>query len=225
MVGDGAGLFRFERVGVRFGTTTVLDGVDVTLPDTGVTVLAGPSGSGKSTMLRLCNRLILPSDGRVHFRGDDVAALDPLALRRRVGMVFQRPTLFDGTVLENLRVADPAISVDDALAALGHVGLPGELLDRAARDLSGGEAQRACLARTLATRPSVLLMDEPTSMLDRDNALVLERLVRRLVNDDGVAVVWVSHDDAQIRRLADWVVRVEAGRVLGSGRCEPEGRT
>ena len=224
-MGDVTGLFRFEHVGVRFGDITVLDDVDVTLPDGGVTVLAGPSGAGKSTMLRLCNRLTLPTHGRVRFRGDDVAGLDPLALRRRVGMVFQRPTLFDGTVLENLRVADPAMSGDGAIAALGHVGLPAELLDRAARDLSGGEAQRACLARTLATKPSVLLMDEPTAMLDIDNAVLLERLARRLVRDDDVAVVWVSHDEAQIRRLADWVVRVDGGRVLGSARCEPEGRT
>ena len=67
-------------------------------------------------------------------------------------------------------------------------------------------------------------MDEPTSMLDHDNVLLLERLVRRLVGDDGVAVVWVSHDSAQIRRLADWVVRVEGGRVVGSERGEPDGR-
>jgi putative ABC transport system ATP-binding protein len=222
-VGDATGLFRFERVAVRFGTIPVLRDIDVTLPDAGVTVLAGPSGAGKSTMLRLCNRLIVPTEGTVRFRGDDVTHLDPLTLRRRVGMVFQRPTLFDGTVLENLRVADPHLSADDAAVALGHVGLDGSLLERAGRDLSGGEAQRACLARTLATRPSVLLMDEPTAMLDFDNALLLERLVRRLVATDGLAAVWVTHDPVQIRRLADWVVRVDGGRVLGSEGCEPEG--
>jgi putative ABC transport system ATP-binding protein len=221
-VGDATGLFRFDRVAVRFGSTTVLHDVDVTLPDAGVTVLAGPSGAGKSTMLRLCNRLTLPTAGAVSFRGADIAGLDPLALRRRVGMVFQRPTLFDGTVLENLRVADPALSADAAARALDHVGLNAALLERAGRDLSGGEAQRACLARTLATGPSVLLMDEPTAMLDHDNVLLLERLVRRLVVTDDVAVVWVSHDAAQIRRMADWVVRVGGGRVLGSGRCHPE---
>jgi len=222
-VGDAAGLFRFDRVAVRFGATTVLEDIDVTIPDGGVTALAGPSGAGKSTMLRLCNRLILPTAGAVCFRGADVAGLNPLALRRQVGMVFQRPTLFDGTVLENLRVADPAITVEAAATALHHVGLDPELLDRAARDLSGGEGQRACLARTLATHPSVLLMDEPTAMLDQDNAQRLERLVRGLVTTDGVAVVWVSHDPAQIRRVADWVVRLEGGRVTGFERCEQEG--
>jgi putative ABC transport system ATP-binding protein len=221
-VGDATGLFRFERVTVCFGATTVLHDVDVTVPDAGVTVLAGPSGAGKSTMLRLCNRLTVPTAGTVCFRGADIAGLDPLALRRQVGMVFQRPTLFDGTVLENLRVADPALTT--AATALEHVGLDAELLERAGRDLSGGEAQRACLARTLATRPSVLLMDEPTAMLDHDNVLLLERLVQRLVATDGVAVVWVSHDPAQIRRLAEWVVRVEGGRVLGTERCRPEGQ-
>jgi putative ABC transport system ATP-binding protein len=223
VVGDAAGLFRFERVAVRFGATTVLADIDVTIPDGGVTAMVGPSGAGKSTMLRLCNRLIVPTGGTVYFRGADVAALDPLALRRQVGMVFQRPTLFDGTVLENLRVADPAITVDAAATALHHVGLDPVLLDRAARDLSGGEGQRACLARTLATHPSVLLMDEPTAMLDLENAHRLERLVRRLVATDGVAVVWVSHDAAQIRRVADWVIRLDGGRVTGCDRGTEEG--
>jgi len=221
-VGEATGLFRFDRVAVRLGAVTVLQDVDVSLPDGGITVLAGPSGAGKSTMLRLCNRLIVPTSGAVAFRGDDVAHLDPLALRRTVGMVFQRPTLFDGTVLENLRVADPTLTVDAAGAALGHVGLDAALLDRAARDLSGGEAQRACLARTLATHPSVLLMDEPTAMLDADNVRLLERLTRRLVGAEGVAVVWVSHDDAQIRRLADCVVRLDRGQVIGCERSKPE---
>jgi putative ABC transport system ATP-binding protein len=163
----------------------------------------------------------MASSGRVHFRGDDVADLDPLVLRRHVGMVFQRPTLFDGTVLENLRVADATITRDAAADGLERVGLPAALLDRAARDLSGGEAQRACLARTLATGPSVLLMDEPTAMLDVDNVLLLEALVRSLVRESGVAVVWVSHDPHQIDRLADWVVRVHAGRVVASEASRP----
>src|SRR5215217_7752318 len=89
-----ASLFEFEQVSVRFGVTAVLDAVDVALPDEGITVLAGPSGAGKSTMLRLCNRLIVPTAGHVRFRGADLGSVDPLSLRRRVGMVFQRPTLF-----------------------------------------------------------------------------------------------------------------------------------
>jgi putative ABC transport system ATP-binding protein len=175
-------------------------------------VLVGPSGAGKSTLLRLCNRLDVPTSGRVLFRGDDVAGLDPLALRRRVGMVFQRPTPFPGTVMENLRVAEPDLGVDDAVAVLERVRLEPDLLDRPATELSGGEAQRVCLARTLVTQPEVVLMDEPTSSVDRAARLALESLARDLVHD-GVSVLWVTHDLDQMRRVADQVVVVIAGRI------------
>jgi putative ABC transport system ATP-binding protein len=175
-------------------------------------VLVGPSGAGKSTLLRLCNRLDVPTSGRVLFRGDDVAGLDPLALRRRVGMVFQRPTPFPGTVMENLRVAEPDLGVDDAVVVLERVRLEPDLLDRPATELSGGEAQRVCLARTLVTQPEVVLMDEPTSSVDRAARLALESLARDLVHD-GVSVLWVTHDLDQMRRVADQVVVVIAGRI------------
>jgi putative ABC transport system ATP-binding protein len=141
-----------------------------------------------------------------------VADLDPLALRRRVGMVFQRPAPFPGTVRDNLLVADPDADPDTLVAALGGAGLDGRFLDRSADDLSGGEAQRMCLARTLVTHPEALLMDEPTSALDPDARRRLERTARALA-DDGRPLVWVTHDLDQCRRLADEVVVIIAGRV------------
>jgi putative ABC transport system ATP-binding protein len=175
-------------------------------------VLIGPSGAGKSTLLRLCNRLDVPSGGRILYRDDDVADLDPLALRRRVGMVFQRPTPFPGTVAENLRIAEPALTDAGAVDALERVGLDAGFLDRPATELSGGEAQRVCLARTLVTDPEVVLMDEPTSSVDRAARLALEALARALVRD-GVSVMWVTHDLEQMRRIAEHVLVVIAGRI------------
>lgn len=209
-------LFAFEGVRLVVDDATVLDGVDARLPEEGLTAIVGPSGSGKSTLLRLCNRLEVPTEGRVRFRGEDVAALDPLALRRRVGMVFQRPTLFPGTVADNLAVARPGLSEDEAGDALHRAGLDRSFLARAGDDLSGGEAQRACLARTLVTEPEVLLMDEPTSALDDDSTHVLERLGRDLA-DAGIPVLWVTHDLQQVDRIADRRVRVERGRVVEGG--------
>jgi putative ABC transport system ATP-binding protein len=209
-------LFELDAVDVRDGTTTILDGVSVSLADAGVTVLAGASGSGKSTLLRLCNRLEAPTSGRVRYRGTDVADLDPLDLRRRVGMVFQRPTPFPGTIRHNLAVARAAIDDDACRCALARVHLDEALLDRDVDTLSGGEAQRACLARTLVTEPDVVLMDEPTSSLDERATRALERLARELA-DDGVPIVWVTHDLAQLRRLADHVVVLDHGRVVASG--------
>ncbi len=208
-------LFEFAGVTVRFGDRVALDAVDLVLPQRRLTALVGASGSGKSTLLRMCNRLEVPTDGRIRFRGDDVAQLDPVQLRRRVGMVFQRPTPFDGSVLDNLRVADPTIDATSAVAWCARVGLPADVVEQTATTLSGGEAQRMCLARTLATRPQVVLMDEPTSALDHENALRIEDLARTLVDSDGISVIWVSHDRAQVERIADEAVEVASGRVIG----------
>lgn len=203
-------LFAFDDVHLRIGATEILTGLTMTIADCGITALVGPSGSGKSSALRCCNRLEIPSSGTIRFRGDDIMGLDPMALRRRVGMVFQRPTPFTGTVLDNLRVADPTMTEEGARAAMARVALSAELLDRDARSLSGGESQRACLARTLAAGPEVLLMDEPTSALDPEATSLLEQLARRLA-DDGSPIVWVSHDMVQVERIADRVIRIDRG--------------
>ena len=206
-------LFAFDDVGLEVDGAVILDAITVELPADGVVVVAGASGSGKSSLLRLCNRLVAPSTGTVRFRGDDVAALDVRRLRRRVGMVFQRPTPFPGTVHENLRVAEPSLDEDGAIALLASVGLPAEFVERDALTLSGGEAQRMCTARTLATHPEAVLMDEPTSALDEDNARGVEELARSLVGA-GVSIVWVTHDRAQIGRIADVVIRLDGGRIV-----------
>lgn len=206
-------LFSFDDVVVRFGDDVVLDHVSATIPDGGgITCLLGPSGAGKSTLLRLCNRLEVPTAGEVRFRGEPLGDLDPLRLRRTAGMVFQRPTTFPGTVRDNLLVADPEADEAAMLAALERARLPKALLDREADALSGGEAQRACLARTLITGPEVLLMDEPTSALDPTATKGLEELGRSLA-DDGMPVLWVTHDLAQADRIADRRIVLVHGRL------------
>src|ERR1700758_4995116 len=216
-----AALFSFEDVVVDRSGVRALDGLTATVPVGGVTALFGPSGSGKSTMLRLCNRLEVPTTGRVLFRGADVADLDPLRLRRQVGMCFQRPTPFPGTVADNLRVADPLATKPQMQDVLARVALTGSWLDRDATALSGGEAQRMCLARTLIAQPEVLLLDEPTSSEDAAAAKVIECAVRELA-DAGMSALWVSHDAAQVRRIADRVLRIEHGRSLGVEPVTPD---
>jgi putative ABC transport system ATP-binding protein len=205
-------LFSFEDVSVSLADQLVLHRVRCEVSARGITLIMGPSGAGKSTLLRLCNRLEVPTSGRVRYRGDDVASLDPLELRRRVGMVFQRPTPFPGTVRDNLAVADP-VGDDGLFVSLLHrVGLPADFLDRVAAELSGGEGQRVCLARSLAAGPEVLLMDEPTSSLDPEQRVHIERLARALA-DGGMPVLWVTRDLAQARRLdSDGIVLV-GGRL------------
>ncbi len=209
-------LFDFVDVVVERGGVRALDGLSASIPGQGVTAVFGPSGSGKSTLLRLCNRLEVPTSGRVSFHGRDVAEADPLWLRRMVGMCFQRPTPFPGTVADNLRAADPNASDARMRETLGRVALTGSWLDRDATALSGGEAQRMCLARTLMARPEVLLLDEPTSAVDAEAAAVIEHAVRELAAD-GIPALWVTHDPAQVERAADRVLHIERGRGLGLG--------
>lgn len=212
----GSKAFVLEQVDAGMLGAPILRSIDVTIPDAGITVLAGPSGAGKSTLLRLLNRLDDPLGGAIHWKGRELSEWDPTELRRKVGMVFQRPPLFPGSVRENLQVALPDVSNDRAVHVLEHVGLSGDLLDHDADTLSGGEAQRMCVARALLTEPEVLLADEPTAALDAAARRKVENL-GRLLADAGVSVVWVSHDTDQLRRLADHVIVLADGTVRASG--------
>jgi len=142
-----------------------------------------------------------------------------LTLRRRVSMVFQRPTPFPGSGRDNLLVANPHLDDDQARDLLDRVQLGADFLQRDATQLSGGEAQRLCLARSLAVGPEVVLMDEATSSLDPGARRALEALARSLA-DSGIPIVWVTHDLAQARRLADATLVVVDGRLASTAEAE-----
>jgi len=204
--------FEFKRVIVVRAGRRVLDQITASIPAAGITVVAGPSGAGKTTLLRLCNRLEVPDEGTVCYRGQRLDDLDPLVLRRRVGMVFQRPTPFPGSVADNLAVAHPGAAVDELTTALKRVALDPGLLGQEARTLSGGELQRMCLARTLVTGPETLLLDEPTSALDDQPKQVFEATARDLAAQ-GITIIWVTHDGAQARRVADRIYQLRDGHL------------
>ena len=196
-----------------------LRGVTARIPAHGVTVLVGASGSGKSTLLRCCNRLEAWSEGTITYRGTDITELDVQQLRRHVAMVFQKPTPFPGTGLDNLRAADPDLDEAHGRELLARVRLGPEILERNAGELSGGEAQRLCLARSLAVEPDVVLMDEVTSSVDPAARRALEELARALADAD-TPVVWVTHDLAQARRLADTLLVVHEGRIADPAEAD-----
>jgi putative ABC transport system ATP-binding protein len=204
--------FEFERVTVVRAGRRVLDEITAAIPAAGITVVAGPSGAGKTTLLRLCNRLEIPGEGIVSYRRQPLDDLNPLVLRRRVGMVFQRPTPFPGTVADNLAVAHPDAGTEELSTALKRVALDPGLLGQDARTLSGGELQRMCLARTLVTQPETLLLDEPTSALDAQPKRVFEHTARDLAAQ-GITIIWVTHDDAQASRVADRIYQLCDGHL------------
>jgi putative ABC transport system ATP-binding protein len=213
--------FEFDRVTVRRADRRVLDEVTAWIPATGITVISGPSGAGKTTLLRLCNRLEVPGEGTIRYRGQPLDELDPLVLRRRVGMVFQRPVPFPGSVAGNLAVAHPDTRAEELSAALARVALDPGLLAQEARTLSGGELQRMCLARTLVTQPETLLLDEPTSALDAQPKQVFENTARELATQ-GITIVWVTHDGAQADRVADRIYQLSNGHLtLAAGETRP----
>jgi UDP-glucose/iron transport system ATP-binding protein len=189
----------------------VLRDVSLSIPS-GSTALLGPSGSGKSTVLRLLNRLADPDEGVVRFHGTDVRALDPLDLRRRVGLVPQLPAPVPGSVADNVMFG-PRLHGDavDPEPPVRLAGLDASFLDRDASRLSVGEQQRVMLARALALEPEVLLLDEPTASLDADATAAVEDALRNL---DGMSLVLVTHDAGQADRLTERTIRLEEGRVL-----------
>jgi putative ABC transport system ATP-binding protein len=194
------------------GDKTILTEVSFPVMPVELLGIVGASGSGKSSLL--------PTSGTVLLDGKDYRQLPPRELRRRVGMVTQRPFLFPGDVASNLRFG-PAqrgekMADDEVALLLEQVGLP----DFAAHDtavLSGGEQQRVSLARTLANRPEVLLLDEPTSALDEQSKMGIEELVGRLVRDKGLTCVMVTHDRDQARRMCQKVLVLDTGRLIQSG--------
>jgi putative ABC transport system ATP-binding protein len=213
---QGAPLFVLDRVGVVRGGARLLDGVSATIPGGLLTAVVGPSGAGKSTLLRLLNRLVEPTSGQLLLDGRPLPSWDVLALRRRVGLVAQQPVLLGERVLDELRVGRPDLTAERAGDLLAVVGLPGQFADRRTAELSGGEAQRVCLARQLAVEPEVLALDEPTAALDPASVAAIERTLGQLLAG-GHTVVMVSHDPAQVRRLAGHVLALRGGRLVEEG--------
>jgi putative ABC transport system ATP-binding protein len=210
-------LFELEGISLTRGGRTVLDGVTARLPD-GASCIAGPSGSGKSSLLRLLNRLADPDEGRVLYRGVDVRERDPLELRREVCLVPQLPALLEGSIEHNVRFAAGHVQRDpDVPRLLELAGLRPDYAERDASQISVGEQQRAMLARALALDPRVLLLDEPTSALDVDARDAVERTLNELRERIEVSIVLVTHDLAQARRMASWVMRLDAGGLVEQG--------
>ena len=225
-------LLRARRLNAWFGGNRVLRNVTLDFPDSSVTAVIGPSGCGKSTMLRCLNRMhetvpgaIIEGDvllgGTSIYKGD----LNAIAVRRHIGMVFQRPTPFPtmsirDNVAAGLRIrigASPSRKETDEIvqAALERAGLWNEVKDRlkeSATGLSGGQQQRLCIARALATRPRVILLDEPTASLDPLSTQTIEELVHELKQT--IAVVIVTHNMQQAARVSDRTAFMLAGEMI-----------
>jgi osmoprotectant transport system ATP-binding protein len=215
-------MIRFEHVTKRYADgTTAVDDLSFEVAEGELVTLVGPSGCGKTTTMKMVNRLIEPTDGRVLLDGDDVSAVDPVRLRRRIGYVIQQVGLFPHkTVLDNTATVPHLLGVKRAKAReraaelLDLVGLdPSVYGDRYPDQLSGGQRQRVGVARALAADPPVLLMDEPFGAVD---PVVRERLQTeflRLQQSVRKTVLFVTHDIEEAVRLGDRIAVYGAGRI------------
>jgi len=217
----------FENVSKSFGDgrRPALDSVSLAVRKGEFRVIIGASGAGKTTLLRLINRLIEPNTGTVQVEGADVRDIDPVALRRRMGYVFQGIGLFPHmTVKENIAVTPKLLGWDKArLKARVDEMLDLIRLDRAQyrdrfpHELSGGERQRVGVARALAAGPHIVLMDEPFGALDPQTRDALAQDYRRLHDELGLTTIMITHDMLEAVLLADGIVVLHDGRVIAGG--------
>ena len=225
-------VYDLRDVDLYYGTTRAVEGVGMHIYKNVVTAMIGPSGCGKSTVIRTLNRMndSVPgfrADGRVLYHGSDIyeRSVDPVELRRRIGMVFQRPNPFPKSIFDNIAWAPRILGMraglhDRVERALRAAALWDEVKDRLKRSalgLSGGQQQRLCIARAIAIEPDVLLLDEPCSALDPIATAAVEELLTALKRD--YTIVMVTHNMQQATRVADhtafFSLNVEADRRAG----------
>ena len=212
-----------RNVSHSFGNVVALDDVSIDIPAGRATALVGESGSGKTTLLRCFNRLVEPQRGQVTVGNQDVQAQSPVSLRRGIGYVQQHGGLIPHwRVLRNVELV-PTLqhmpdSADAARRALELVGLPSaQFGSRFPHELSGGQRQRVALARSIAARPGVILLDEPFGALDAISRAELQESFDKLRHDLSVTTLLVTHDLAEAGRLAEEVVVMRKGRIEQSG--------
>jgi len=216
-------LFEVSDLTVVRGGVRVLEVPAFTLQENETVALVGPNGSGKSTLLLTLASLLPPATGRILFRREPIgSSTAALAYRRRLAMVFQEPLLFDATVYNNvaaglkIRKLPRAEIRERVMACLERFNIV-HLAERSARKLSGGEAQRTSLARAFATRPELILLDEPFVALDPPTRQALTDDLERALRESGTAAVITTHDQLEALRLADRMVVLQAGRIVQEG--------
>jgi len=205
-----------EKLTKRHGDHPALDGVSLSVPARQFVALVGPSGSGKTTLLKSINRLVAPDEGNVRIEGRDVRDGPPAALRHGIGYVIQSIGLFPHmNVAENIDIVPRLMGSGESRAAelLDLVALPAEMAARYPRELSGGQQQRIGVARALAARPKLMLMDEPFGALDPVTRDALGRAYRALHEQLGLTTLMVTHDVAEALLLADRIVVLIEGRI------------
>ena len=214
-------MIEYKHVALRYGEKTVLEDVNLKIKDGEFMVLVGPSGSGKTTMLKMINRLLEPTDGNIYMDDKRIKDYNQRDLRLSTGYVLQQIALFPNlTVAENIAIIPEMKGWNkdkikqNTAELLERVGLPAkEYAGRFPSMLSGGEQQRVGIVRAIIGEPRILLMDEPFSALDAISRKQLQALTKKLHNEFGVTIIFVTHDTDEALLLADRIAVLQNGQI------------
>lgn len=214
-------MIEYKHVALRYGEKTVLEDVNLKIKDGEFMVLVGPSGSGKTTMLKMINRLLEPTDGNIYMDDKRIKDYNQRDLRLSTGYVLQQIALFPNlTVAENIAIIPEMKGWNkdkikqNTAELLEMVGLPAkEYAGRFPSMLSGGEQQRVGIVRAIIGEPRILLMDEPFSALDAISRKQLQALTKKLHNEFGVTIIFVTHDTDEALLLADRIAVLQNGQI------------
>ncbi len=216
-------VLRVENLRKYYGDRLALEIPHLEFEAGEIYALVGPNGAGKTTLLKLLDLLERPTEGKLYFDGSEIngSSSNILDVRRQMTLVMQNPVLFHTSVYKNVayglsvRSYHRKVRMEAVLAALNTVGLSG-FEHRKARQLSAGESQRVALARALVLKPRVLFLDEPTANVDRRNVQVFEALIKRVNAEQGMTIIFTTHDLSQAYRLTDNIISLLDGRMIGS---------
>lgn len=215
-------MIKFENITKKYNRKTVIDNFSLNIEDGQLVVFIGPSGCGKTTLLKMINRLIQPSSGKIYVDGKDISTIDPIELRRNIGYVIQNTGLFPHmSIKENLELIpklkgeDPEAIEKKTEELLELVGLnPKEYLHRFPKELSGGQQQRIGVARAFSTNSDIILMDEPFSALDPVTRSSLQEELFNMQKELNKTIIFVTHDMDEAYKIADKICLLKDGDIL-----------
>ncbi len=214
----------FKNIGYEIEGSKILNKVNGKIYQGKITTIIGPSGAGKSTLLSFINALNSPTEGDIFIDGHLINEYEAIKLRRKVQLVSQEVTMINGTVKDNLELPltlqNRTMTDKEAEGFLKDVDLPISFLNKNSKELSGGEKQKLSLARSLVTKPSVMLLDEVTSALDRSSVEAIESLLTLINKKHDVTMIWITHDVNQAIRMSDYIWVMMNGEVVEIGTSE-----
>lgn len=209
-------ILEFKNAFYTHGDDDIINDLSIKIDKGDFIYIVGPSGGGKSTFLKLCCHLISLTKGKILYKGIDMNQYDPIDLRLDISYCFQTPYLFGDTVEDNFlfpyKVRNKKVDLNKIYELLEQFKFNRDFFKKEVKNLSGGEKQRIALIRNLLFKPEILLLDEVTSALDAENTLIVEDAVKDL-NEDGVTILWVTHDIEQSKRHGNKILTLENGKI------------